>query len=141
MAGALLIVEDNDEDYAAITRALARSGGSVDVQRAVDADSALEVLAESSGTPLPAVVLLDLNLPGMDGREMLAEVKATERLRSVPIVVLSASANPQVIADCYRRGAAGYVVKPMDFERLEELVRVLRQYWLESVTLPPQGVD
>jgi CheY-like chemotaxis protein len=145
MAAALLIVEDNDEDYEAIVRAFARLGGTVDVRRASDADEALEALHDAGrppkDEPLPAVVLLDLNLPGSDGREVLAEVKATERLRKLPVVVFSASANPKVIAECYKQGASGYMVKPMDFDRLERLLRSLKEYWLDSVELPPEHVD
>ena len=138
MAAALLIVEDSDQDYEAIVRAFARVGGEVELQRAADADEALEALHETRATnePLPRVLLLDLNLPGSDGREVLDEVKATDRLRSLPVVVFSASSNPQTIAECYRRGASGYLVKPMDFERLEQLVRTLKEYWLDSVALP-----
>lgn len=141
---ALLIVEDNDEDYRAILRALERLGGNIEVRRAADADEALEALHETGEPPKekpPAVVLLDLNLPGSDGREVLTEVKATERLRQLPIVVFSASANPRTIAECYRQGAAGYMVKPMDFDRLERLVRSLKEYWLDTVELPPETLD
>lgn len=138
---AMLIVEDSDEDFAAIVRALERAGAAVDVMRATDGDDALERLHESSGTPAPAVVLLDLNLPGTDGREVLDEVKATERLRQVPIVVFSASSNPKTIAECYRRGASGYLVKPFDIGRLENLIAALKQYWLDAVTLPPAEED
>lgn len=142
MAAALLIVEDSDEDFEAIVRAFrAVASDAVYLQRAADGDEALEVLEKTGPPPLepvPKVVLLDLNLPGTDGREVLDEVKSTKRLRQVPIVVISASADPRTIAECYRRGASGYVVKPMDFSRLEELVRSIKSYWLDSVELPPE---
>ncbi len=144
MAAALLIVEDNDEDYDAIVRAFARLGGEIVIRRASDADEALEALQESappSDDPLPAVVLLDLNLPGSDGREVLVEVKSTDRLKKLPIVVFSASANAKTIAECYKQGASGYLVKPMDFERLESLLRALKEYWIDTVKLPPDSVD
>ena len=145
MASALLIVEDSDEDFEAIVRALqAVAAGAVQVERASDGEQALEVL-ENSGPPpmrpMPSVVLLDLNLPGTDGREVLEEVKATARLRQLPVVVISASSDPQTIADCYKRGASGYVVKPMDFTRLEDLVRNIKSYWLDSVELPPESIS
>lgn len=141
MASALLIVEDSDEDFEAIVRAFrAVVADGVHLKRAVDGDEALEVLENvpSPELPMPKVLLLDLNLPGTDGREVLEEVKNTKRLRQLPVVVISASADPKTIADCYRRGASGYIVKPMDFARLEELVRALKSYWLDSVELPPE---
>lgn len=142
MAAALLIVEDSDEDYHALLRALERVGARVAVDRAVDADEALEALrGDGGGAALPAVVLLDLNLPGSDGREVLAEAKATKRLRQLPIVVLSASANPATIAECYERGAAGYLIKPLDFQRLEAMIRTLKEYWLDTVQLPEGVAD
>lgn len=141
MASALLIVEDSDEDFEAILRALnSVTAGSIQVQRAIDGDEALEVLEKTGPppmSPMPSVMLLDLNLPGTDGREVLEEVKNTKRLRQLPVVVISASSNPKTIAECYRRGASGYLVKPMDFSRLEELVRSIKSYWLDSVELPP----
>lgn len=143
MASALLIVEDSDEDFHAILRALqAVAKDQIRVSRASDGDEALEVLERTGPPPMepmPSVVLLDLNLPGTDGREVLEEVKATKRLRQVPVVVISASSDPRTIADCYKRGASGYVVKPMDFARLEELIRNIKSYWLDSVSLPAEG--
>lgn len=140
MASALLIVEDSDEDFEAIVRAFrAIVADDIEFKRASDGDEALEVLENTGPPPLepmPKVVLLDLNLPGTDGREVLEEVKSTKRLRELPVVVVSASSDPKTIAECYRRGASGYVVKPMDFSRLEELVRNIKSYWLDSVELP-----
>lgn len=142
MASALLIVEDSDEDFEAIVRAFRKvAADSIELERATDGEEALEAL-ENVGPPpmkaMPNIVLLDLNLPGTDGREVLEEVKNTKRLSHLPVVVISASSDPRTIAECYRRGASGYVVKPMDFHRLEELVRSIKSYWLDSVELPPE---
>ena len=134
MAAALLVIEDSDEDYIALLRALERVGAKIVIQRAIDADEALVALQGEEGSP--ALVLLDLNLPGSDGREVLAEAKATPRLRQLPIVVMSANTNPATIAECYQRGAAGYLIKPMDFSRLEQMIRSLKEYWLDTVELP-----
>lgn len=142
MASALLIVEDSDEDFEAIVRAFrAVAADKVQLKRAADGDEALEALEKTGPPPmdpLPSVVLLDLNLPGTDGSEVLDEVKATKRLSQLPVVVISASSDPRTIAECYRRGASGYMVKPMDFARLEDLVRSIKSYWLDSVELPPE---
>ncbi len=139
MAPALLVVEDNDEDYDALVRAFDRIGEPVRIVRAPDGDAALDALRNTTVRQLPALVLLDLNLPGSDGREILVELKATDHLRQLPIVIFSASADPGTIADCYREGASGYLVKPLEFERLERQVRALKEYWLDSVRLPAGG--
>jgi len=147
MAAVLLIVEDSDSDYEAIVRALRKVGTDVSVLRAGDADTAVETIrrgVEGKGDPKPpepTVVLLDLGLPDGDGREVLDEVKTSENLRQVPVVVFSSSTDPKTIAECYRRGAAGYLVKPFDFSRLEKIARSLKEYWLDSVALPGRGED
>lgn len=141
MASALLIVEDSDEDFESIVRAFRNVAAGIELKRAADGDAALEALERVGPPPMepaPNVVLLDLNLPGTDGREVLDEVKATKRLKQLPVVVISASSDPKTIAECYRRGASGYLVKPMDFERLEELVRAVKAYWIDTVELPPE---
>jgi CheY-like chemotaxis protein len=136
MAPALMVVEDNDEDYDALVRAFDRIGEPVHIVRAPDGDAALDTLRNTAGRQLPSLVLLDLNLPGSDGRDILVELKATDHLRQLPIVIFSASADPGTIADCYREGASGYLVKPLEFERLERQMRALKEYWLDSVRLP-----
>lgn len=145
MVSALLIVEDSDEDFEAIVRAFRSvAADAVRLKRAANGDEALDVL-ENSGAPplepLPKVVLLDLNLPGTDGREVLEELKSTKRLRELPVVIVSASSNPRTIAECYRAGASGYMVKPMDFTRLEELVRAIKTYWIDTVELPSEDAQ
>jgi CheY-like chemotaxis protein len=139
MAPALLVVEDNDEDYDALVRAFDRIGEPVRIVRAPDGDAALDALRGTAVPQLPALVLLDLNLPGSDGREILVELKGTAHLRQLPIVIFSASADPATVAECYREGASGYLVKPFEFERLERQVRALKEYWLDSVRLPAGG--
>ena len=133
----ILVVEDSDADYEAIGRALRLAHHDVDVVRAVTTDEALDYLADSRAMDrLPAIALLDLNLPGADGREVLSQVKLTEHLRQLPIVVFSTASSEEIVADCYRRGAAGYLVKPLDYEALTKLIASLVDYWLDSVRLP-----
>ena len=134
----LLIIEDNDEDFRSILRALDRAGADLTITRAIDGDDALEALRDSAieGRPLPDVVLLDLSLPGSDGRETLAAMKADEWLRAIPVVVLSTSAAPQDVADCYRNGVSGYCVKPIDLAKFDETIASIYLYWVRSVTLP-----
>ncbi len=133
----VLVVEDSDADYEAIVRAMRLAHHDVDVVRAITSDDALEYLADSRGTERrPAIALLDLNLPGADGREVLSQVKSTETLRQLPIVVFSTASSEEIINDCYRRGASGYLVKPLDYDALTKLIASLVDYWLDSVRLP-----
>jgi len=94
--------------------------------------------AELAGSPLPSLILLDLNMPKMDGREALAEIKADANLRSVPVVVLTTSSAEEDIARAYELGAGSYIVKPVTFEGLVKVMTELKRYWFEIVDLPPE---
>ena len=86
--------------------------------------------------PHPAIIMLDLNLPGTDGREVLTVLKQDRDLQAIPVVVFSTSSNPKDIESCYCQGACGYIVKPMDFNKLQQLVNTFLTYWFEVVELP-----
>ncbi len=86
--------------------------------------------------PTPTLVLLDLNLPGTDGREVLAKVKQDEELRAIPIVVFSTSPNPKDIETCYKFGANSYMLKPMKISDLEASIQTFIVHWFEVVLLP-----
>ena len=142
MRPCILVVEDSDADYEAIVRALRLAHHDVEPVRAITSDDALDYLANSHASEQrPAIALLDLNLPGSDGREVLSQVKSTEHLRHLPIVVFSTASSDEVIADCYRRGASGYLVKPLDYDALTKMIASLVDYWLDSVRLPPASQD
>jgi CheY-like chemotaxis protein len=86
--------------------------------------------------PLPGLILLDLNMPKMDGREALAEIKADPRLRRIPVVILTTSKAEEDMVKGYDLGAASYITKPVTFDALVELMRTLGRYWVEFVELP-----
>lgn len=138
----ILVVEDSDEHYTAVLRAFQKSGVVNPVFRCCDGDEALDYLfhtgrfAEPGSAPPPAVVLLDLNLPGTDGHEVLGRIKADLVLRKIPVVVLTTSDNPADVALCYEAGASSYIIKPMRFEEFLHKVRALKEYWFETVALP-----
>jgi CheY-like chemotaxis protein len=92
-------------------------------------------------SPRPGLILLDLNMPRKDGREALAEIKADANLRSIPVVVLTASRVEEDIARSYDLGVNSYVTKPVTFEGLVKLVQTLNLYWLEIVELPRTECD
>ncbi len=138
----ILIVEDSDEHFEAIRRAFAKTGITNPIHRCCDGDEALDYLfcrgvyADAANAPRPAVMLLDLNLPGTDGREVLDCLKADPQLRILPVVVLSTSSNPGDIELCYRTGASSYIVKPVRFDDFLKTVENLKSYWFDTVALP-----
>ena len=138
----VLIIEDSPEDFEATCRALRRAGVVNPIFRCQDGDELMDYLkhrgrfADSGSSPIPGLILLDLNLPGTDGREALTSIKSDDRLRSIPVVVLTTSSDERDIEGCYRAGANSYIQKPVDMEQYMRLVRVLAEYWLESVILP-----
>jgi CheY-like chemotaxis protein len=136
--GPLLIVEDSDEDFYAMQRALGKTLP-CEVVRCRTGSEALDYLFRRGAYAqaiLPSLVLLDLNLPGKDGRAVLEQVKHDAMLRAVPIVVVSTSDNPTDIARCYTIGCSGYLVKALAYERLASALQILCAYWFTVVTLP-----
>ena len=93
--------------------------------------------AHLAGTPLPGLILLDLNMPKKDGREALKEIKSDPALRTIPIVVLTTSNAEEDILRTYDLGTNSFIVQPVTFDKLVEIIRKVTQYWLEIVRLPP----
>ena len=87
--------------------------------------------------PRPDLVLLDLNLPRKDGRRVLAEIKEDDELRRIPVIVLTTSNAPSDVVKCYDLHANCYIVKPVDFDRFERVIRAIEDFWFRFVTLPP----
>ncbi len=138
----ILLVEDSPEDFEATLRAFQKSGLKNTVMRCEDGDEALDYLnrrgkyADPERSPRPGVILLDLNLPGTDGRQVLNEIKNSERLRDIPVVVLTTSADERDITACYRAGANSYIQKPVDIDGFMKAIERLNGYWFEVVILP-----
>lgn len=136
----VLVVEDSAEDFMALGRAFRKHALHNPVLRCTDGDQALEYLQGYGKHPawpksLPAIVLLDLNMPGTDGRAVLAVLKQDPRLRSIPIIIFSTSSNTRDIDDCYRMGANSYLTKPIAYADLEERIRLIIDYWLDASEL------
>ena len=134
----IIIVEDSDEDFDTVVQAVRKAGIVAEVGRATTGGGCLDLLRGASAVR-PAVVLMDLNTPGTDGREALAAIKADPALRAVPVVVLSTSANPKDVDFCYQAGANAYHVKPVRYPDHLQLVVDLLTYWLGRVALPDPG--
>jgi two-component system response regulator len=125
----ILLVEDNPNDVQLTLHALKRYGLSNRIQVVRDGAEALEFLF-AKGADVPKVVMLDLKLPRVDGIEVLRAVRADPRTRTIPVVVLTSSAEERDIAETYHLGANSYIVKPVDFEQFNEAVRQLGLYWV-----------
>jgi CheY-like chemotaxis protein len=138
----ILLIEDSPEDYEAAVRAFNRSGLKNPIIRCEDGDSALDYLfrrgrwSDPQQAPRPGVILLDLNLPGTDGREVLQEIKRDEQLRQIPVVVLTTSTDERDVDACYQAGANSYVQKPVDLDGFIRAIERLNGYWFEVVVLP-----
>jgi CheY-like chemotaxis protein len=138
----LLVVEDSNEDFEALQRLLRKSSIRIPVQRCENGEQALAFLYKTGLYALPNpprcpdLILLDLNLPRMDGREVLQRIKQDDDLKTIPVVVFTTSNHPKDIEQCYQYGANSYIVKPIDFMQLKRRVQLLVEYWFE-VNVPP----
>ena len=139
MAGKyVLLVEDNPDDVALTLRAFKKSKILNEVVVARDGAEALERLL--SDAPPPQLVLLDLKLPKVDGLEVLRRIRAEERLRMLPVVILTSSKEERDLVEGYTLGANSYIQKPVDFDQFIEASRQLSLYWLVlNVPPPAQG--
>ncbi|TAG92494.1 MAG: response regulator [Oscillatoriales cyanobacterium] len=137
----LLIVEDSHEDFEAIQRFLGKSSVAIPVYRCVNGEQALAFLyrtgiySNGKDSPRPGLIVLDLNLPGTDGREVLRQIKQDSNLKTIPVVVFTTSNNPKDVEDCYQYGVNKYIVKPIDFRQLKQNVQTIVDYWFEVTSL------
>ncbi|MEH2110186.1 response regulator [Nostoc sp.] len=138
----LLVVEDSNEDFEALQRFLRRSSIAIPIQRCINGEQALAFLYRTGNyidrqtAPRPGLIMLDLNLPGTDGREVLRQIKQDDNLNMIPVVVFTTSNNPKDIEVCYRYGVNSYIVKPINFAQLKRDIQMLVEYWFEVTTLP-----
>jgi len=137
----ILLVEDNPDDEALTRRALAKNNIQNEVQVAHDGAEALDFLLGTgahAGRPIgPEVILLDLKLPKVDGLEVLRRIRADDRTRLLPVVILTSSREERDLISGYGLGANSYIRKPVDFQQFVEAVRQLGLYWLVLNEPPP----
>lgn len=139
----LLVIEDSDEDFEALNRIIDQICTiPLMIHRCISGDDALDFLNHEgeynnfNNSSRPEIILLDLNLPGTDGREVLAMIKKNTTLRTIPVIVLSTSANPKDIEECYQSGANSYMVKPMNFNDLKISIQMMLDYWFKAAISP-----
>jgi len=133
----ILLVEDDSVDVMTVKRALRDLDVANQLVPAGDGEEALEYL-RSQRTAKPCVILLDLNMPKMSGTEFLKIIKEDETLRMIPVVVFTTSNSEQDIARSFELGAAGYMVKSVDYDKFIETIKMINSYWTLS-KLPPNG--
>ena len=131
----LLLIEDNEGDILLTQEALSDIAlrNSLTVMR--DGEQALDFL-QNSKNQLPDIILLDINLPRMDGKEFLSRVKTDPSLRHIPIVVLTTSSSGRDIKDAYTLYANCYITKPVDFDSFVQVIRAIERFWIHIVQLP-----
>lgn len=128
----VLVVEDSPTDVKIIERTMKRSAIKCDLFFAADGEEALDFLfrrGDFSDVPRPDLILLDLKLPKVDGFEVLKEIKQNDRLRRIPVIVLTVSAREEDAARAYDSGAASYMTKPVNPEDFEKLITTVQEYW------------
>jgi CheY-like chemotaxis protein len=138
-----ILMADDDVDDRDLTRdALLKNQLNGELKWVEDGEELLDYLnhrgrySDPKVSPRPGLILLDLNMPRMDGREALRAIKGDPELRSIPIIVLSTSSADEDVVRSYDLGANCFITKPVTFERLVEVVRVLGEHWLQTATLP-----
>ena len=129
----IMLVEDDPGDQKLIKKSLANQKIGNELFIAESGEDALDYLnvckAGDAATPMPELILLDLNMPGMGGKEFLRRVKADERLDTIPVVILTTSDADQDVLDSYKLQAAGYIKKPVNLHDFHEVMSTLEDYW------------
>jgi CheY-like chemotaxis protein len=128
----VLVVEDNADDVTIIKRAMRKSEVKCELYFAYDGEEAINFLhntGEFEDAPRPDLILLDLNLPKINGLQVLAQIKEDERLRRIPVIVLTVSTSQEDMVKAYDSGAASYMTKPVDSKDFERLIETVKEYW------------
>lgn len=138
----LLMVEDNEGDVTLTLEALERARVKNRIHIATDGVEAMAFLrrqGEHANAPRPDLILLDLNLPRMDGREVLEALKADPELKTIPVVVLTTSQAEEDIIRSYKLNANCYITKPVDLQQFLQVIKSIGEFWLQVVKLPPSS--
>lgn len=138
----ILIAEDDDDDYLLIQEALTDAHVINPHFRVTNGEELILFLKRQppyekyKNTPLPAIILLDLNMPKVDGRQALEQIRKDPSLRRLPVVILTTSKSQEDIISSYEIGANCYIRKPIDFSELIQVIKAFKKFWIEIVELP-----
>lgn len=138
----VLLVEDNPGDVRLATEAFERIDDGLRLHVVNDGEQALDFLyreAEYADAPDPGFVLLDLNLPGRDGRDVLRTIKNDESLRHTPVIVFTSSDAEEDVREVYDEHANAFITKPMDLSRYMDVIEEMKTFWVSVATLPPEN--
>ena len=142
MPKTVLLVEDSLGDMRLAIEAFRETNKSVKLSVVPDGVAAMAYLRREgkyADAPRPELILLDLNLPKMGGREVLAQIKADDSLKTIPTIILTTSTAPEDVEECHKLQADSYLHKPVGFEKYDELLRSINTRWLQSATLPQRS--
>ncbi|MGI9493355.1 MAG: response regulator [Geminicoccaceae bacterium] len=140
----ILVADDDPDDRLMIEEAFVENRVANKIAFVEDGEQLLAYLrhedefADTANEPYPGIILLDLNMPRKDGREALRELKADPKLCRIPVIVLTTSEAEEDILKTYGLGVSSFITKPVSFEALVDAVRVICQYWIQIVALPPE---
>jgi two-component system response regulator len=139
----ILMADDDEDDRILVEDALLESQLRIPIHFVADGRELLAYLhneddyADSKQFPTPGIILLDLNMPRMDGRTALAQIKNEPELRKIPIIVLTTSREETDVLCSYDKGASSYITKPANFDELVSVLKTVGSYWYDTVSLPP----
>ena len=133
----ILLAEDDDDDFFLTCQALKKNRLLNEIERVKDGEELMHYLRHQKETaPKPSLILLDLNMPRMDGREALREIKSDPKLRIIPVVVLTTSRAEEDVVRSYEFGVNSFITKPVTFQGMVEAMKTLGRYWFEVEELP-----
>jgi CheY-like chemotaxis protein len=137
----ILLVDDNPDDAEATQRSLSKNDFGFPVKWLDSGEGVIEHLtrandAEESQARLPLFVLLDLNMPGLDGKEVLRKIRLNQQFNRVPVIIFTTSNDPRDVSECYNLGANSFIQKPLSYEKLNSTTKAPKNYWLSVALLP-----
>ncbi len=139
----VLLAEDNEPDQRTVQRGFSKAKLNINLSIVEDGEECMAFLrnegrfADKEAHPRPDLLLLDINMPKMDGGEVLRQIREDKKLRSLPVVILTTSDQERDVVASYQNGANAYITKPVEPGRFMETVRRLEEFWFELVVLPP----
>jgi|ERR1035437_743670 CheY-like chemotaxis protein len=138
----ILLVEDNKGDIGLITEFFSDAKVITNIHIAEDREEAIRFLYDKDkflGSTLPDIIILDLNLPKKDGREVLKTIKENKDLKIIPVIILTTSSAEKDILRVYDLHANAYLIKPLDFDEFTKVIKSITDFWFKAVTLPPKN--
>lgn len=138
----ILLVEDNYGDALLLRKAFEKSSTPVNIVVAEDGEQALAALAKEGDfakTAMPDLILLDINLPRLNGKEVLARIKSEKKYQHIPVIMLTSSSAELDVAKSYHLHANAYIVKPVDLSKIANIITAIELFWFELVVLPDPG--